>query len=221
MKKTIPFPFKSSWVAFAVLLLITISVAYAAPMPQRMVVNHKTRQCAQITPGDECGDVILPPDWEYQDPSLGEKCPENYTLIDLRPKWAHFKASFCCSEGHSGSSGDCQDVITQPTKRQCAFVEDIQKCSSLPESWKTWGENCPAGFKWIDDMVCIGSESSPVVKATSAAQTEPTLTTQVTDTPPATQTKPTIPPETRNPLFPCASAGLALIVLCGVVLRRR
>jgi hypothetical protein len=221
MKKTIPFPFISSGVAFAVLLLITISVAYAAPMPLRIVVNHQTRQCAHVTTGDECGDVILPPDWEYLDPSLGEKCPDNYTFIDLWPEWTHFKAPFCCSEGHSGSSGDCQDVITQQTKRQCAFVEDIQKCSSLPEGWKTWGQNCPAGFEWTSDMVCSGSESSPVVKATSAAQTVPALTSQLTDTPPANQTQPATPPNARNPLFPCASSGLALIVLCGVVLRRR
>ena len=221
MKKHNLFPMQAYWLAFAVVLVISISAAYAAPMPPRTLVNHKTQQCAQITPGDECGDVILPPDWEYLDPSAGEKCPENYTLVDLRPEWLHFKASFCCSEGHSGSPGDCQDVILQQAKRQCAFVEDIQKCSGLPEGWEAWGQNCPTGFEWADEVVCMGGESSPVVNATSAAQTEPALTTQLTDTPPAIQTKPAIPAEARNPLFPCASAGLALIALSGWGFRRR
>jgi hypothetical protein len=219
MKKTLPL--KARWFALAISLVITFSVANAAPMPPRTLINHKTHQCAQITPGDECGDVLLPPDWEYLDTASGEKCPENYAIIDLRPEWAHFKAQHCCSEGHSGSPGDCQDVVTQPNRRQCAFVEDIQTCSSLPKGWKAWGKNCPVGFKWTDEIVCTSNATSPVVNATSPAQTEPALTTQLTDTPPANPTKPTTPPYARNPLFPCASSGLALIVLCGVVLRRR
>jgi hypothetical protein len=221
MKKTLGFLIKNSWLAVPVLLVITASMAYAAPMPPRTLVNHKTHQCAQITPGDECGDVILPADWEYLDPNAGEQCPENYTFIDLHPEWLHFKASFCCSEGHSGSPGDCQDVVLQQSRRQCAFVDDIQKCPALPEDWEAWGKNCPTGFEWAEEVACLGSQSSPVVNATSAAQTEPTVTTQLTDTPAAIQTNPATPADTRNPLFPCASSGLALIVLCGLVLRRR
>jgi hypothetical protein len=199
--------------------VITIGVAYAAPMPQRTVVNHKTHQCAQITPGDECGDVILPPDWEYLDPSLGEKCPDNYTLVDIQLKWMQFKSQMCCSEGHSGSRGNCKDVVTEPTKRQCAFVEDIQKCPVLPEGWQAWGQNCPVDFYWTKDVVCTGKESSPTMNSTGGIQTEPASSVQPTETPPAEQ--PTNSPDARNPLFPCASSGLVLFALCGLACRRR
>jgi len=221
MKRTLPFLLKATWVALAVLLGIAISMAYAAPMPPRTLINHKTHQCAQITPGDECGDVVLPPDWEYLDTASGEKCPDNYTFIDLHPKWTHFKAQVCCSEGHSGSAGDCQDVVIQPTSRQCAFVEDIQKCTNLPVGWKAWGQNCPAGFKWSETIVCTNGESNPTENLTSGNQTVPTAALQPTAEPPADQTTPASSADKRNPLFPCASSALVLIILFGVTLRRR
>jgi hypothetical protein len=221
MKKSILFSLKASGLAFAILLVITIGVAYAAPMPPRTLINHKTHQCAQITPGDECGDVILPPDWQYLDTSAGEKCPDDYKLVDLQLKWMHFKSQLCCSEGHSGSRGDCQDVVTQPTKRQCAFVEDIQKCPNLPEGWKAWGQNCPNDFYWTSEVVCTGNEAGQATNGTGGNQTGPTAFIKPSETPPANPAKPTGAPERRNPLFPCASSGLALMVLCSAVLRRR
>jgi hypothetical protein len=210
----------SIWIAFAIMLATIIHVVFAAPMPLRILVNHKTHQCAQITPGDECGDVILPPDWEYLDASSGEKCPDDYTLVDLRLEWKQFKSQFCCSEGHSGSAGDCQDVVTQPNKRQCAFVEDIQQCPGLPEGWKAWGQGCPFDFYWTQDVVCSGSGSSLSLSATSALKTETAGLAQPTEPPPASQTKPTRSPDTRNPLFPCASSGLALLGLFLIITRR-
>jgi hypothetical protein len=110
----------------AVLLLFAGAVAvYAAPLPPRWVINPQAQQCARVIPGDECGDIVLPAGWEYQDASSGASCPAGYTEVELRPGWTHFKAQFCCSEGHSGSPGDCQDVVIQPLARQCAFVEDM------------------------------------------------------------------------------------------------
>jgi len=208
---------KAVGVVFAILLVIAIQVVYAAPMPPRILVNHKTQQCARITPGDECGDVIFPADWEYQDASLGEKCPDNYTLVDLHLKWKAFKSQLCCSEGHSGAAGDCQDVITQKSKRQCAFVDDIQQCTSLPEGWKAWGQNCPIDFYWTKDVVC--SAVSPTMNATAGVPSVPTATIQPTTPPAADQTQPGGSTSARNPLFPCASSGLALLVLFS--LRRR
>lgn len=214
MKKNSGLPLKNSWLAVPILLVIAASVASAAPMPPRTLINHKTQQCAQVTPGDECGDVILPPEWEYLDPNSGEKCPDNYTMVDLQPEWTHFSSQFCCSEGHSGSSGDCQDVIKQEAKQQCAFVEDIQKCSSLPEGWESWGHNCPIDFYWTNDVVCITGESSPAKNVTKASQTQPAPVTQLSETPAAK------PADTPNPLFPCASTGVALVVLASVGFRR-
>ncbi len=218
MKKPKYSSIKAAWIAFAILLVMTISVAYAAPMPRRILVNHKTHQCAQITPGDECGDIIMPPDWEYQDASLGEKCPDNYALVDLHLEWKRFKSDLCCSEGHSGSAGDCKDVVTQQSKRQCAFVEDIQQCASLPEGWKAWGQNCPIDFYWTKEVIC--SASSPTIDATGGPQSGPTAMVLPTAPLPADQTQPTGSASARNPLFPCASSGLALLVLFGLKRRR-
>jgi hypothetical protein len=220
MKKSNYRPIISIWIVLAIFLTITIRVVFAAPMPPRILVNHKTQQCAQVTPGDECGDVILPPDWEYLNSSSGEKCPDSYTLVDLHLEWKQFKSQLCCSEGHSGSAGDCQDVVTQPSRRQCAFVEDIQQCPALPEGWKAWEQNCPIDFYWTRDVVCSSSGSGPTLNATSLVKTEPAGLAQPSDTPPASQAKPPISPDARNPLFPCASSGLALLGLFLVFVRR-
>jgi hypothetical protein len=197
----------------AVLLLAAASsgVARTAPMPPLTVINHKTHQCAQIVPGDECGDVILPADWVYLDPALGETCPADYTMIDLRPEWVHFKVSFCCSEGHSGSSGDCQDVVVEQKGQQCAFVDDIQKCTGLPQGWKAWGKNCPAGFTWVDDVTCTTGEGNPEATAAGELQSKPPTQTQ-----PA-QSIATAAPDVRNPLLPC---GSVLVISCGLAVLR-
>ncbi len=213
MKKFKPSPRKAFWLAIGLSMLISINAAYAAPMPPRLLVNHKTHQCAQITPGDECGDVIVPQDWEFLVASSDNKCPDNYTQIDLKLEWKHFKSQFCCSEGHSGSAGDCEDVVTQQSSRQCAFVEDLQQCASLPEGWKALGQNCPVDFSWTDNIACTSKESSPIAKGTGGIKTEPTRSIQPTDTPPAGLSQPTISPTARNPLLPCGSSGLALLGL--------
>ena len=220
MMKTISILLKNYWLAVLVLIFCIVGAVYSAPMPPRTLINHKTKQCAQITPGDECGDVLLPPDWEYLDASTGGKCPDDYSVIELHPEWTHFKTSFCCSEGHSGSQGDCQDVIVQQTSRLCAFVDDIQKCPSLPEGWDAWGKNCPTDFKWQDAIACKNAESSPAVNATGSAQTEAVPDHEPTATSSASQTQPTNMPSARNPLFPCGSVGLALIALIWLSLRR-
>ncbi len=220
MKQGFCFFLKKNLLAAAVLLIIAASLAilakaaFAAPMPPRTVINHKAHQCAQIVPGDECGDVILPPDWEYLNTAAGEACPAGYTMVDLRPAWTHFKAQHCCSEGHSGTSGDCQDVIKQADKGQCAFVEDIQQCSSLPAGWEPWGQDCPAGFKWVDDMACATGASNPTVNVTTVVQTTPAAPTTGTEATPAST------PAARNPLCPCASIGMALILAARLWLRR-
>ena len=160
------------WLLFAIILTWGIlRVALAAPMPPRLVVNHETKQCATILPGDECGDAILPEGWEYSD---GE-CPQGYAEVELRLEWAHFKTSFCCTEGHSGSSGDCEDLVIRSFKRECAFVEDIHNCSRLPFGWKSAEGLCPAEFTWIGDVACTSQDNNLPGSAasTSAAGTPP------------------------------------------------
>jgi hypothetical protein len=159
-------------------LLLIYALAAAAPMPPSPVVNHQTRQCAVITPGDECGDVILPPGWEYLDEAAGEVCPDGYTTIELRPEWAHFKVAHCCTEGHSGTSGDCQDVVIDQSSQRCGFVEDIQACAGLPEGWEAWGENCPTKFEWVEDIDCTGDQ----VGSTPPTELDPTSANTNNDT---------------------------------------
>lgn len=140
------------------------SGAAAAPMPPRTAVNHAARECAQVLPGDECGDAILPAGWEYVD---GD-CPADYARVELRLQWSHFKAPFCCTEGHSGSRGDCEDVILQKDERRCAFVEDLGRCASLPPGWIALGKECPAGYEWVDDQACPVEGSDPAAARTAA-----------------------------------------------------
>ncbi len=211
----------------ALMIFTYFGLTYAAPMPPRIVVNHQTRQCAEIVPGDECGDVVLPPDWEYLDPDAGEKCPESYTLIDLSPDWVHFKVSFCCTEGHSGVSGDCEDVVIRRSGRQCAFVDDINSCANLPDGWKAHRENCPVDFSWAEDVPCSGGEAVQTPVETAQSLTGAAATPGQSGTPPATKGELSTPvsarkpAEARNPLLPCAAPGLALVMLFGAWFVRR
>ena len=212
MKKNVSLPLIITCLAFSLVLASAVwGVTFAAPMPPRLVVNHQTRQCAEIVPGDECGDVVLPPDWEYLEPTEGVKCPDDYTLVEFYPDWVHFKVSHCCTEGHSGVSGDCQDVVIQQSKRQCAFVDDIEKCTSLPDKWEAWGQNCPAEFEWTDDIACTEAETATTDVPATLLPTETKLPAEQTSIPTPTETE----PATSKPLLPCLSPGLILAALLG------
>lgn len=199
MRRAFYFPAMILGMVFLLLLVFALwAVASAKPLPPAIAINRQTRQCAEIfTPGDECGGVILPPGWEYLEP--GAVCPDDYTLVDIDVGRYGYKDPACCYEmGLYGTHGDCQDVVIQRLKLQCAFVDDIQNCASLPDGWKVWGKYCPNNYKWIDDISC----------------TETKLIQTAIPTP--TQIEPTA----RNPLVPCSSIGLALIVLLGIRFRK-
>jgi len=68
------------------------------------------------------------------------------------------KSQFCCTVQHSGSRGDCEDVVVNDVEQKCAFVEDINKCWRLPQNWKqaeetkSWGRICPSlEYGWLDN----------------------------------------------------------------------
>lgn len=187
----------------------TFTLSIAAPLPPRRVINHQARQCAEIIPGDECGDVVLPPGWEYID----VECPQEYAVVDLRPEWVPFKVSFCCTEGHSGVSGDCDDVVVNPLTRQCAFVEDIQKCSQLPLGWQTWGKDCSSGSNWTDDIACAGGAGEQIATATLLPPTDLPGVDRSTNTPVPTEVMPAQSTEASKSPFPtgvCCSLGMIL-----------
>jgi hypothetical protein len=166
-------------VPLLVLLLAPRADGLAAPLPPVIVVNHDTQQCARMFAGDECMDCVPVEGWE----SLGPEgqCPAGYTMIDdVDYTCQHFKVQFCCSEGHSGASGDCADLVVNNKGKQCAFVADIQGCT-LPKGWSgrppTVEANdwvCPAEYEWIDELACAIDTSTP---ATAAGHALPCLGT--------------------------------------------
>ena len=200
--------------ALALAALAAAVYAGAAPLPPRTAVNDATRECARVMPGDECGDVILPPGWRYLEPDPGA-CPDGYAQIELHADWLHFKAPHCCTEFHSGTRGDCQDVIIHNASQQCAFVADIDQCPALPPGWAPWGKNCPEGFQWAADQTCSGPatpSAQPARTASAPAEAAPTWLPppKATGQPPAVST----PAAARRPQLPCGSAaGAALAAL--------
>ncbi len=136
--------------------------ALAAPAPPLHVVHHGNRQCAEIFGGDECTDCFPPEGWEIVDRSEEAWCPDGYAMVqDVAYSCQPFKVAFCCSEGHSGAPGDCEDLVVNHRRNQCAFVDDIQGCP-LPERWTARPEQvavrdwvCPADYEWVEDVACL------------------------------------------------------------------
>jgi hypothetical protein len=162
---------------FLALLLVPRADGLAAPVPPVIVVNDDTQQCAMMFAGDECTDCFPAEGWE----SLGPEgqCPAGYTMIDnVDYTCQHFKVQFCCSEGHSGASGDCQDLVVNDESKQCAFIADIQACT-LPAGWSAKPARveapdwvCPAEYQWIDELACATGTSTP---ATGSGRALPCL----------------------------------------------
>jgi hypothetical protein len=158
---------KKTLLIFAVIALFLIpwNSLLAAPVPPLRVVNHQTKECGEIFGGDECMDCFPPEGWESLGFSSEVPCPAGYTVVDnVEYTCQGFKVQFCCSEGHSGAPGNCQDLVVNDRKKQCAFVDDIQTCA-LPEPWtkkpdsvtaREWA--CPAAYTWLDALQCAGQE---------------------------------------------------------------
>ncbi len=141
--------------ALLVLFCSAYGVALAAPAPPQLMVNHESKQCADYWAGDECTSCSAPAGWEVLEGLLPEvRCPDGYTQVEVDLTCTPHKAGFCCTEGHSGAAGDCQDVVINRGARQCAFVEDIGQCPALPRGWAKHGENCPYD-DWAEEIDCL------------------------------------------------------------------
>ena len=128
--------------------------AIAAPVPPELIVNHEAKQCAEFWGGDECLYCSPPAGWEVLG-GLGEaECPDGYTTVEIEHTCAAAKTPFCCTEGHSGASGDCEDVVIDRVGERCAFVDDINECQGLPGGWEKHGTDCPY-YDWTDDVQCV------------------------------------------------------------------
>ena len=157
-------------IAFLAPIPATAREALAAPLPPLRVVNHETRQCGQIPfGGDECMDCFPPAGWEVLGIADDVPCPAGYTLVEeVGYNCQSFKNQFCCSEGHSGAPGDCQDLVVNERVRRCAFVENVAACK-LPRGWSRQPDSvephnwvCPAGYEWLETLECDAGLSSPL-----------------------------------------------------------
>jgi hypothetical protein len=158
------------WVfAFLVLLFPLAPTTLAAPLPPIRVVDHQTQECSEIPfGGDECMDCFPQEGWEVLGVAYDVPCPAGYAVVesvdyDCQP----FKNQFCCSEGHSGVPGDCQDLVVNGRAKQCAFVDDIADCE-LPRRWSKRPDTvdlrdwvCPANYEWLETLECSSESSSP------------------------------------------------------------
>ena len=163
---------KHIYLTLVILLLTTLfvssgQVALAEPAPSKLVVNHETQQCAIIFGGDECIDCFPPEGWEVLGWSYQAECPENYTFTEVEENCIPFKDEFCCTEGHSGAAGACEDMVINRATFKCAFVDDIHACK-LPLGWSAKPEDipvneweCPGLYGWTDDVDCRSGSTNP------------------------------------------------------------
>ncbi len=147
-------------------LLSLAGAAVAAPTPPLTAVNEETKECGQMPGGDECTNCYPINGWTQLGDGYDVECPEGYTYAQPEYQCDHFKAQFCCTEGHSGASGDCEDLIISHRYDECAFVDDIIGCNP-PSEWTQQPNGisaeewlCPAGYEWIDEIDCSGDASS-------------------------------------------------------------
>ena len=87
------------------ILFLLPQIVLAAPSIYQYIVNHKTKQCAVFSEGDECVRFVKPRGWEI----IGEYnqevgCPTGYIEVDLKLKPKPVWRTFCLLPKHSGSS---------------------------------------------------------------------------------------------------------------------
>lgn len=181
----------------------------ATPTPPVIVVNHSTRQCAEVIQGDDCHWCEPHEGWEVLGYSSQSTCPEGYENLGyqgMSGECVGYKSQFCCSD--FAHHGDCEDLVVSESEELCAFVEEINGCR-LPEGWTSaadttrWSGRCPFGT-WVPDIRCVTTAETvePAATAPSATPT-PTPTAMVvpTDTSTPTLAATAAPAATQEPLL--------------------
>ena len=154
------------WLTLVVLFCSGSQGAFAAAAPPQLAVNHASKQCAEFAGGDECFSCSPPAGWEILGALWEAECPAGYAQVEIVPTCTPHKVTFCCTEGHSGAPGDCGDVVINIAAEQCAFVEDIGACPSLPRGWEKYGADCPY-YDWAENVECLGDEGGGAVEGGS------------------------------------------------------
>jgi len=135
-----------------IFIVLTSSYVLASQALPRYGVNEETKECSKFFMGDECLDCTFPEGWKMIEEF---QCPLGYKEVQKDSVCKPRKNSFCCTIGHSGLSGDCEDVVVNDVERKCAFVEDINDCENLPQNWRRaeelefWGRVCPWDYEWL------------------------------------------------------------------------
>lgn len=144
------------------LLLLTFLFplnTYASQAPPTYGVNPETKECSEFILGDECTSCVMPEGWEEIDEF---ECPDGFTEVPVEPICTSVKNSFCCTAGHSGSQGNCEDLVVNEVEQKCAFVEDINQCNELPDNWEVaqerefLGKICPYDYTWLEEYIDCG-----------------------------------------------------------------
>jgi hypothetical protein len=217
----------------ATLVLLILSMwpglqSFAAPQPPLVVVNHETKECGTIMGGDECMDCFPPEGWEIL--GFQAECPAGYTEVsDIPSTCKHFKDQFCCTQGHSGVAGDCEDLVRNEKRKQCAFVEDVADCQ-LPKGWNSrpagellYDWLCPNDYEWVATLDCVVATSTAQTETASPPATEPAVATDSIVATSTAQTE-TTKPEDQSGSIPCLGAALvgpAIILLWLVTKTKR
>jgi hypothetical protein len=146
---------------------IPVCLSWAIMAPPENIVNHATKECSLFYPGDECTACRMPQGWQSLGVSYKDICPAGYKKVEVKPECFRQKNAFCCTKGHSGSPGDCEDLVINEAKKKCAFLEDIQRCASIPDGWRRpAGEMvCPfRTYEWLNDrLACPGEFAPPMI----------------------------------------------------------
>jgi hypothetical protein len=135
-------------IAIGLLFLSRASSVRAEANSPATVVNHSTKECSTICGGDECHTCYPPTGWEF-----AESCPADYTEVSISVTVVGRRTKSCCGQG-SGIGGDCKDVVANHNARECAFVENIDRCQYLPLGWEKLGGSCWY-ITWRDDITCV------------------------------------------------------------------
>lgn len=142
---------------------IPSSVLASQAMP-KYGINEKTKECSEFFMGDECSSCALPDDWQVIEEF---QCPAGYKVIRKNSKCTPIKNSFCCTIQHSGTSGDCDDIVVNDIEQKCAFVSDFNKCDILPANWHKakeiyyWGKVCPSlKYTWLEKNLNCEKQAS-------------------------------------------------------------
>lgn len=194
------------------------SPAGATPTPPVIVVNHSTRQCAEVIQGDDCHWCEPLEGWEVLGYSSGTTCPDGYEDLGYQGMTGQcraYKSQFCCSS--YSHHGDCEDLVINEAEQLCAFVEEIEGCT-LPEGWVSagdtteWSGRCPYEYQWVADVACVAS--TQVVEPTATVHTEAATATPTAEATPS----PTTSPEPSLVGYPrTGTVWVAVLALAGLL----